>query len=119
MAEYRHQGVCPCASLGDVRFVPALARGGMVKQVKAAGVGRHTADEITEMGMRDIDAVATVLGDKPFVFGEPSSIDATAYGMLANVVFVDVDIPFKRLIERDYPSIVRYCERMRQVYWRG
>lgn len=100
-------------------FVPALARGGMVKQVKAAGVGRHTADEITEMGMRDIDAVATVLGDKPFLFGHPSSIDATAYGLLANVVFVDVDIPFKRLIERDYPSIVRYCERMRQVYWRG
>lgn len=98
-------------------FVPRLARKGMLNQVKAAGVGRHTPEEITAMGMRDIDAIATVLGDKPFLFGEPSSIDATAYGMLANVVFVDLDIPFKRLIERDYPSIVRYCERMRQVYW--
>lgn len=100
-------------------FVPKLARQGMVKQVKAAGIGRHSADEITALGMRDIDAIATVLGDKPFLFGEPSSVDASAYGMLANVVFVDLDLPFKTLIERDYPSLVRYCERMRDVYWRS
>lgn len=98
-------------------FVPTLARQGMLKQVRAAGIGRHTPDEITALGMRDIEAIATVLGDKPFLFGEPSSIDATAYGMLANVLFVDLDIPLKRQIECDYPSIVRYCERMRQVYW--
>jgi len=39
--------------------------------------------------------------------------------MLANVVFVDLDLPFKTLIERDYPSLVRYCERMRDFYWRS
>ncbi|WP_018411810.1 glutathione S-transferase family protein [Methyloversatilis thermotolerans] len=100
-------------------FVPDLARKGMLQQVKSVGVGRHSPDEITEMGMRDIAAIATVLGDKPFLFGQPSTADASAYGMLANVVFVDLDLPFKSRIEREHPSIVRYCERMREVYWRG
>ena len=88
-------------------FVPALVRKAMIRQVSGVGIGRHSAEEVVTLAMQDVEALATVLGDKPFLFGAPSSIDASAYGMLANLLFVDIDLP----------KVVAYCERMRQVYW--
>ncbi|MBU0602329.1 MAG: glutathione S-transferase family protein [Gammaproteobacteria bacterium] len=98
-------------------FVPALVRKAMVKQVSSAGIGRHSTEEVVTLAMQDVGALATVLGDKPFLFGAPSSIDASAYGMLANLLFVDIDLPLKRRVIQDFPKVVAYCERMRQVYW--
>ncbi len=97
-------------------FVPVLARRGLIAQVRAAGVGRHSADDITAMARDDLEAINTVLGDKPFLFGAPSSIDACAYGMLANIALVDLDIPIRREM-LGFPKLIAYCERMRQVYW--
>lgn len=97
-------------------LVPKLARRGMVAQLRSVGMGRHTADEVTAMALDDLRAIDAVLGDKPFLFGVPSSVDASAYGMLANIALVDLDTPVKRALS-EFPRLVAYCERMRQVYW--
>ena len=97
-------------------IVPPLARRGMIGQVRSAGIGRHAPDDITAMARDDLAAIDAVLGDKPFMLGEPSSLDASAYGLLANIILVDVDLPIRRAA-LEFPRLVAYCERMRQVYW--
>ena len=34
------------------------------------GMGRHSQDEIAEMGCEDIRALSVVLGEKPYMMGE-------------------------------------------------
>jgi glutathione S-transferase len=48
------------------------------------GIGRHAPAEIAAHGIADLDALATLLGDRDFFLGdEPSIVDATAYAFLA------------------------------------
>jgi hypothetical protein len=39
------------------------------KTLQGQGIGRHSRDEITAIGIRSIDAMAAYLGDKPFFMG--------------------------------------------------
>lgn len=80
------------------------------------GLGRHTGDEIYQMGLSDINAVRAVLDDKPFLFGDrPSVADATAFGMLINIAGPDVPSPLRDLVH-DTPSLFTYLERMHLLY---
>lgn len=68
-------------------FAPSLIRGAVKKQLQAQGIGRHAPAEIAAHAIADLDAVATVLGDRPFLLGDaPTSVDATAYAFLAWLV---------------------------------
>ena len=46
-------------------------------------------DELALLGARDVDALATLIGDKPFLMGDaPCAADAAVFAMLAFVVAV-------------------------------
>ncbi len=67
--------------------------------------------------MEDVDAVAAFLGNKDFFMGDrATSIDAVAYGFLANVLRVDLDHPVRRRA-LEHPNLSAYCERMEARYW--
>jgi glutathione S-transferase len=75
-------------------IVPPLARRGLRAELHGHGMGRHSAAEIHAIGCRDITAVADLLADKPFMLGaQPTSLDATAYAFLANVLWAPLDSP--------------------------
>lgn len=95
-------------------LVPLLARSVVRRQLKAQGMGRHTADEVYARGTRDLEAVVALLPETGFLAGdEPGRIDASAYGVLTNVV--DIDLPMRfREIGRRYPAIAAYTARMRE-----
>jgi glutathione S-transferase len=94
-------------------IVPPLARRGVLAQLRGHGMGRHGADEIHAIGCRDITAVATFLADKPFLLGEqPTSIDASAYALLANVLWAPLASPLRQAA-REQPALEAYCQRMR------
>jgi hypothetical protein len=60
------------------------------------GTGRHSRDEIYAIGCRDLTAIADLLSDQPYFLGaEPSSVDATAYAFLANVLWAPIDSPLR------------------------
>lgn len=76
------------------------------------GFGRHSADEIVDLGARTLRALSSILGGNEFLFGTaPSSVDATAFAMIAGV-----QTPFfkTKLRERalGYPNLVAYSDRL-------
>lgn len=78
------------------------------------GIGRHSPEEIYAAGGADIEAAAVLLGDRPFFMGERlTTIDAVAYGFLANIIMVPVETELKR-IALGYPNLVTWCETMEQ-----
>ncbi|MEZ5726764.1 MAG: glutathione S-transferase family protein [Burkholderiaceae bacterium] len=98
-------------------FVPALARRGVLAQLRGHGMGRHSAEDITAIGRRDVDAVADFLGEKAFMLGDrPTTLDATAYAFLANLLWAPPDSPVQRHA-RTRPTLEAYCQRMKIRYY--
>lgn len=83
----------------------------------AQGIGRHTPAQIAALGERSIDALARLLGERPYFMGEhPSAVDATALGMLACVATPFFDTPLRRAVEAR-GNLVAYLARMMQRYY--
>jgi glutathione S-transferase len=98
-------------------FVPALARRGLLGEMRGHGMGRHSAEEIHAIGCRDVTAIADFLADKPFMLGEqPTSLDATAHAFLANLLWAPVDSPIQRHAHAR-PTLEAYCQRMSARYF--
>jgi glutathione S-transferase len=97
--------------------VPALARRGLLAEMRGHGMGRHSVTEIHAIGCRDVSAAADFLGDKPFMLGErPTSLDATAHAFLANLLWAPVESPIQRHA-RTRPTLEAYCRRMKARYF--
>lgn len=99
------------------KAVVTMIRRGVVKGLRTQGLGRHTPEEIFELGKADVSAVAGVLGDKPFLLGDnPSSFDATVYAFIKSITAFPVDSPLRRHTLAQQ-NLVRYCERFEQRYF--
>lgn len=101
-------------------FLPGVVRGpiaGLIrrktlKQLHGQGIGRHTQEEIYAFAQADISALSTFLGPKPFFLGDrPTSLDASAYAFLGNILGAPIESPLKRHLQ-SLPNLVAYCERM-------
>ena len=101
-----------------MRYVIApVARRSVRRQLLGHGIGKHTADEIHAVGIRDVRALADTLGDKPFFMGnEPTEIDAVAYGTLANIMIPPVDTPVKDEA-LSHKNLVAFLERFKARYY--
>ena len=94
-----------------------LARRGVKKQLRGHGIGLHSPDEIHAIGIGDAEAIADYLGDKPFLMGQnPTAIDASAYGLLANIVVPPIASPIKDAILKRR-TLTDYVDRFRQRYY--
>ncbi|MEP2734743.1 MAG: glutathione S-transferase family protein [Erythrobacter sp.] len=81
-------------------FLAPIARRGVKKQLSGHGMGLHSAKDIECIASRDIDALAAMLGNRPYFFGErPSMADAAVYSLLANIRDVAFTSPMKAMIE--------------------
>lgn len=89
------------------------------KLVHIQGYGRHSQEDIEEIAKKDLVALSTQLGNKPFVFGDsPSTIDATLFGLL--VQFTDTPLnsdKIKSFMEESTPNLVEFVKRMKERYW--
>lgn len=99
------------------KIVPPLARRGASKQAFNQGISRHSKEEVLTIAKQTLDALSVIIGDNPFYFGDkPSSLDATVYAFLAEVILVDLDNDFTRLA-RQYTNLSEYCQRIEQRYF--
>jgi glutathione S-transferase len=86
-------------------------------ELHAQGLGRHSPAEIAQLGTRSIDALAVLLGDKPWLMGEtPSGVDATAFGMLACVLTPFFDTPLRRAAQA-HANLTAYVGRLMKRYY--
>lgn len=96
-------------------LVPFI-RNKVIAAARGQGVLRLTDAQRERKGREDLDAFAHLLGDREHVHGRPSTIDATAYAFLANLLWAPYESPLS-LAARAQPRVVSYCERMRERYW--
>jgi glutathione S-transferase len=85
-------------------------------QLYGQGIGRHQREEIYALGRADLEALAALLGEQPFfAAAEPTTIDAAAYGVLANILMVPVETELKRAAER-LPNLVAWTAAMERRF---
>ncbi|HEU4670072.1 MAG TPA: glutathione S-transferase family protein [Dyella sp.] len=85
--------------------------------LQAQGLGRHAPAQIAALGERSIDALAHLLGDRPWLMGDaPCGTDATAFAMLAGVSTPFFDTPLRRAVEAR-PHLVDYVTRIMHRYF--
>jgi glutathione S-transferase len=102
--------------IGSLVF--SMLRSHLRKQLYARGLARHTPDIIEAKGRADVDALATFLGDKPFLLGQqPSTTDAAVFGLVAPMVYWPMQTPVASYT-KSVGTIVGYCDRMRERCFR-
>jgi glutathione S-transferase len=99
-------------------FVLPLVRRAQRKKLHEQGTGRHTRDEIMQLGIADMDAAAELLGDKPFLLGDhPRTVDCTLHAFLEAVVPFPIDSPIKQRIA-SHKNLTDYRGRIRARWWK-
>lgn len=98
-------------------FAPSMIRRGMRDALHGQGMGRFTSEQIYGFVARDLDAVATALGESPFLFGDrPHVADAAIFGMVGNLACEHAPSPLPGLV-RARPNLVAHVERMRERFF--
>ena len=96
-----------------IRWIaPPLVRKRVARTLNGQGTLRHSRDEIYAIGGRDVDALATLLGDRPYIFGDrPTSLDASAAGFLVNILKAPLETGLKTRTAK-HANLVAYADRM-------
>jgi glutathione S-transferase len=98
-------------------FVLPIIRRAQIKKTRAQGTGRHSLDEVMAMGAADFDALAELLGDKPFLFGDqPRVIDCTLFAFVETFLGFPLDTPIKQTVQR-HANLISYRKRIRDRWW--
>src|SRR3954468_7334824 len=114
----------------DERFFPAFRNGFIAqhRQIDAdgfekakaynaqryhyQGIGRYTPDQAYARGLADLQVLTEIVPAQGFVHGaDPTSIDASIYGFLANIYFFPIPTPLKAFVDA-HKNLVAHCERI-------
>lgn len=95
-------------------LIPPLVRRRVARTLDGQGTLRHSQAEVYSLGMRDVDALANLLGDRLYMLGdEPTSLDATAAGWLINILHAPLETPLKAGTAK-HANLVAYADRLRE-----
>jgi glutathione S-transferase len=93
-------------------IVKSMLRRMNAKRLHGHGIGRHPRAVIAELAIRDVEALAAILGDKPFIMGdEPCAADACVFGIITSILTPPLDSPLRASIQR-YANLVAYRDRI-------
>lgn len=95
-----------------MQVVSSMVRKKIASVPKAAGYYQHSKDEVYAIAAEDIRVAAELLGEKQFFMGDkPTSIDAVAYAIFANLLRIPVPHRLQDLAKR-HQNLVDYVDRM-------
>jgi glutathione S-transferase len=98
-------------------FVIAMARRRGRRNLWGHGMGRHSGAEMETLALRDIDALAAYLGDKPYMMGnDPGSADATVFPFVAHALCPLFTTAILAGTRR-HANLVSYRDRLMQQYF--
>ena len=100
-------------------FAPLIIRRGAIRNLYGQGTGRLARADVAELARRDLQAIATTLGSRPYFLGAaPHTIDATALGFLWAISSHPWESACRDAIE-SHATLVAYVSRMREHVWSG
>jgi glutathione S-transferase len=95
----------------------AMLRGMNARRLHGHGLGRHTRPEIARRAIRDIEALATILGDKTFLTGKaPCGADAAVFGIVTAILTPPLTSPIRDAL-RGEANLVAYQARLAGRYF--
>jgi glutathione S-transferase len=95
----------------------SIMRRRIASRLKAHGLGRHSQQEIAALAARDIDALAALLADQPYLMGkQPCGADATAFAFVAALLCPHFNSVTRTATERQ-PNLVAYSVRMMREFY--
>jgi len=98
-------------------LIVAMTRRQVRRNLWGHGMGRHTAAEMDALAARDIDAIADVLADKPYLMRDrPCGADATIFPMMAHALCPHFETAIRTCAER-HPNLVAYNDRLMKQYF--
>lgn len=98
-------------------FVAAMVRRQVRQRLWGQGFGRHSKAEIEQLGIRDIDALAAFLADKPYLMGQaPCGADATVFAFVAGTLCPHFSTPIRDAAEK-HPNLAAYRDRLMAQYF--
>ncbi len=112
----------PAFEAALLREHPSLTEAGLIKareynaqRYYYQGIGRYTPDAAYARGLSDLEVLDQIVPAEAYVHGtEPTSVDASIYGFVANIHFYDIETPLKQLLARR-PKLVRHCLRIHKA----
>jgi len=74
------------------------------------GIGRHSAEEVQHIGLLDVKAIETLLGDKAYLIDErPREVDASVFGILIQYIVPPLECAISDYA-RSSDRLTAYCE---------
>ncbi len=99
--------------------VQALIRHRVKKTLYLQGFGRHSRAEQDRLAIADTEALATLLGDKPYLMGErPCGADAAVFAFVASILAPAFASKVRTAAEK-HPNLVGYRDRILQQYFKS
>ncbi len=103
----------PWPMRGLVRW---MVRSKIRKALHLQGTTRHSRDERVQLATRDIDALASALGSKLYLFGDqPCGADATVYAFVSGLLCAHFDSPLLVAVQK-HSQLVSYVARMKAQF---
>jgi glutathione S-transferase len=98
-------------------FIIAMVRRQVRRNLWGHGMGRHTLEEMEQLAVRDIDALADVLAGKPYLMGDrPYGADATVFPFMAHALCPLFETAIRTRAEQK-PNLVAYTDRLMAQYF--
>jgi len=98
-------------------YLPEMVRKKVLEKFNAQGIGRHSPIEVYDIGCKDVHSFAVLLGNKKYVLGDqPSSYDASAFGVIGNIKDGPFPSPVRDAI-RSTPNVAEYIDRIRRDFF--
>ena len=97
--------------------VPAMIRKIVGRDLKGHGMSRHSKDEVYDLGVDDVNALAAFLENKEFVMGDKvTNVDATAYAFIACTLHFPKSSPMVEAVKAQ-SNLVAYYKKMTTKYY--
>jgi glutathione S-transferase len=86
-------------------------------RLRGHGLGRLSKAKIAKLATCDIDSLATLFGDKPYLMGsQPCGADATVFGMVASILTPPLCSPLRAAMGK-HANLVSYRDRLMLEYF--
>lgn len=93
-------------------LIATVVRQDIKKALHKQGIGRHTREQIYQLGKLDLLALSRLLDNHTFFCGEQiTSIDATVHACLTSIIQPPIESPLK-IEALKYKNLIEYCQRM-------